>query len=58
MSPNDIYKEVWNGNEAFNVENTIAVHIRHIRKKTEKDAKKPKYIKAVWGIGYKMEDTK
>lgn len=56
LSANDIYKEVWNGNAAFNVENTIAVHIRHIRKKIEKDSRKPKYIKAVWGVGYKMEE--
>lgn len=55
LSSNDIYKEVWNESEAFNIENTVAVHIRHIREKIEKNAKDPKYIKVVWGIGYKME---
>ncbi|MBR1454348.1 MAG: response regulator transcription factor [Lachnospiraceae bacterium] len=55
LSSNDIYKEVWEDNEAYNVENTIAVHIRHIREKIELDTKDPKYIKVVWGIGYKME---
>ena len=55
LSSNDIYKEVWNESEAFNIENTVAVHIRHIREKIEKDSRDPKYIKVVWGIGYKME---
>ncbi len=55
LSSNDIYKEVWNESSAYNIENTIAVHIRHIREKIEKDSKSPKYIKVVWGIGYKME---
>ena len=55
LSSNDIYKEVWNESEAYNIENTIAVHIRHIREKIEKDSREPKYIKVVWGIGYKME---
>ncbi len=56
LSSNDIYKEVWNESSAFNIENTVAVHIRHIREKIEKDSKSPKYIKVVWGVGYKMED--
>lgn len=55
LSSNDIYKEVWNESEAYNIENTIAVHIRHIREKIEKDSREPKYIKVVWGIGYKLE---
>lgn len=55
LSSNDIYKEVWNESEAFNIENTVAVHIRHLRSKIEKSSKNPKYIKVVWGIGYKME---
>lgn len=55
LSSNDIYKEVWNESAAYNIENTIAVHIRHIREKIEKDSREPKYIKVVWGIGYKME---
>lgn len=58
LSSNDIYKEVWNESEAYNIENTIAVHIRHIREKIEKDTQNPKYIKVVWGIGYKMEALK
>ena len=41
--------------ESGNIENTIAVHIRHIREKIEKDSREPRYIKVVWGIGYKME---
>lgn len=56
LSSNDIYKEVWNQSSAFNIENTVAVHIRHIREKIEKNSKEPKFIKVVWGIGYKMED--
>lgn len=56
LSSNDIYKDVWNQSEAYNIENTIAVHIRHIREKIEKDTKNPKYIKVIWGIGYKMEE--
>lgn len=55
LSSNDIYKEVWIESEAFNIENTVAVHIRHLREKIEKNSKEPKYIKVVWGIGYKME---
>ena len=55
LSSNDLYKEVWNESEAYNIENTIAVHIRHIREKIEKDSREPKYIRVVWGIGYKME---
>ncbi|MBO6134487.1 MAG: response regulator transcription factor [Lachnospiraceae bacterium] len=55
LSSNDIYKEVWEDKEAYNIENTIAVHIRHIREKIEENTKDPKFIKVVWGIGYKME---
>lgn len=50
-----IYENVWNEMATFAVENTVMVHIRHIREKIEIDAKNPKYIKVVWGIGYKME---
>ena len=50
-----IYERVWNEHADFAVENTVMVHIRHIREKTEIDPKNPKYIKVVWGIGYKME---
>ncbi len=50
----EIYQNVWNEN-AFVNDNTIAVHIRRIREKIEIDPKKPKYLKVVWGIGYKIE---
>ena len=50
----EIYKKVWN-EDVFVNDNTIAVHIRRIREKIEIDPKKPKYLKVVWGIGYKME---
>ncbi len=50
-----IYENVWGEEAAFAVENTVMVHIRHIREKIEIDTKKPRYIKVVWGIGYKME---
>jgi len=50
----EIYERVW-GEDAFCADNTVAVHIRRIREKLEIDPKNPKYIKVVWGIGYKME---
>ena len=49
-----IYENVWN-NEAYSAENIIAVHIRHIREKIEINPKDPKYLKVIWGIGYKIE---
>ena len=49
-----IYEAVWN-EPAYNPENTVAVHIRRIREKIEIDPKNPRYLKVVWGIGYKME---
>ncbi len=49
-----IYEQVWN-DAAFGSENTVAVHIRHIREKIEIDPANPRYIKVVWGLGYKME---
>lgn len=49
-----IYELVWN-EEAFSVENTVMVHIRRIREKIEINPKEPKYLKVVWGIGYKIE---
>lgn len=54
FSINQIYENIWN-EEAIAADNTIAVHIRHIREKIEIDTKKPRYVKVVWGIGYKME---
>ncbi len=50
-----IYKNVWK-EEGFGAENIIAVHIRHIREKIEINPKEPKYLKVIWGIGYKIED--
>jgi len=54
FSIDEIYERVW-GEDAFCVDNTIAVHIRRIREKIEFDPKNPKYIKVVWGIGYKLD---
>ena len=54
FSADEIYSKVWN-EDACVADNTIAVHIRRIREKIEIDPKKPKYVKVVWGIGYKME---
>ena len=56
-SIDQIYENVWDG-EAFGAENIIAVHIRHIREKIEINAKEPKYLKVIWGIGYKIENIK
>ena len=50
----EIYRRVWE-EEAIAPENTVMVHIRRIREKTELNPKEPEYIKVVWGIGYKME---
>ena len=55
FSAEQIYEKVWNEQADFAVENTVMVHIRHIREKIEIDAKNPRYVKVVWGIGYKME---
>ncbi len=49
-----IYENIWN-EEAIGVDNTVAVHIRHIREKIEINPKEPQYLKVVWGIGYKVE---
>lgn len=50
----EIYEKVWN-EPLYSSENTVAVHIRRIREKIEIDPKDPKYLKVVWGIGYKLE---
>ncbi len=57
FSIDEIYENVWS-EEAFNAENTVAVHIRKIREKIEIDPKNPEYLKVVWGIGYKIEKSK
>lgn len=54
FSINEIYERVWD-EPGYNAENTVAVHIRKIREKIEIDPKNPRYLKVVWGIGYKME---
>lgn len=54
FSINQIYENVWNEN-AIGVDNTVAVHIRHIREKIEINPKDPRYLKVVWGVGYKVE---
>ena len=54
FSIREIYERVWN-EEAYNAENIVAVHIRKIREKIEADPKNPRYLKVVWGVGYKME---
>lgn len=52
-----IYENVWE-EESYGAENIIAVHIRHIREKIEINPREPKYLKVIWGIGYKVEDIK
>ena len=53
FSADEIYTKVWN-EDSFMSDNTVAVHVRHIREKIEINPKEPKYLKVVWGIGYKM----
>ena len=55
FSIEQIYENIWN-EDAVNVDNTVAVHIRHIREKIEINPKEPQYLKVVWGVGYKVED--
>lgn len=54
FSIDQIYENIWN-EEAIGVDNTVAVHIRHIREKIEINPKEPRYLKVVWGVGYKIE---
>lgn len=54
FSINQIYENIWN-EEAIGADNTVAVHIRHIREKIEINPKDPRYLKVVWGVGYKIE---
>ncbi|MBR1853871.1 MAG: winged helix-turn-helix domain-containing protein [Lachnospiraceae bacterium] len=53
LSVSQIYESIWNM-QAYGADNTVAVHIRHIRKKIEPDPKEPRYLKVVWGTGYKI----
>ena len=52
-----IYELVWNEN-SLGAETSVAVHIRHLRQKIEIDPSEPRYLKVVWGLGYKMEDIR
>lgn len=54
FSINQIYESIWN-EEAIGADNTVAVHIRHIREKIEINPREPRYLKVVWGVGYKIE---
>ncbi len=54
FSINQIYERIWN-EDAIGADNTVAVHIRHIREKIEINPKEPRYIKVVWGVGYKVD---
>lgn len=54
FSIDQIYESIWN-EDAIGVDNTVAVHIRHIREKIEINPKEPRYLKVVWGVGYKVE---
>ena len=54
FSIEQIYERIWN-EDAINADNTVAVHIRHIREKIEINPKEPRYLKVVWGVGYKID---
>ncbi|MGL6106627.1 response regulator transcription factor, partial [Romboutsia sp.] len=54
FSIDEIYEKVWK-EDSFKADNTVAVHIRRIREKIEINPKEPKYLKVVWGVGYKIE---
>lgn len=54
FSPNQIYERVWK-DDPYGTENTVAVHIRHLREKVEYNPAEPRFLKVVWGRGYKME---
>lgn len=54
FSINQIYESIWN-EDAIGADNTVAVHIRHVREKIEINPKEPRYLKVVWGVGYKID---
>ena len=56
FSINQIYESIWN-EDAIGADNTVAVHIRHIREKIEINPKEPRYLKVVWGVGYKIDKS-
>jgi len=55
VSSEELFHEVWGGKYFSNNNNTVMVHIRHLREKMHDSAERPKYIKTVWGVGYKIE---
>ena len=55
-SPRDIYAKVWGG-DPYGAENTVAVHIRRLREKIEIDPARPRYLKVIWGRGYKIDTS-
>ena len=57
FSPKEIYTKVWK-DAPYGAENTVVVHIRHLREKLEINPAEPRYLKVVWGHGYKMENGK
>ena len=57
FSIDQIYESIWN-EDAIGADNTVAVHIRHIREKIEINPKEPRYLKVVWGVGYKIESAR
>lgn len=57
FSPKEIYTKVWK-DRPYGAENTVVVHIRHLREKLEINPAEPRYLKVVWGHGYKMENGK
>ena len=54
FSPTDIYRHIWK-DEPYGADATVAVHIRHLREKIEINPKEPRYLKVVWGVGYKID---
>ena len=56
FSTTQIYESIWN-EDALAADNTVAVHVRHIREKIEINPRDPRYLKVVWGLGYKIEKT-
>lgn len=57
LSPREIYRQVWQ-DDPYGAENTVAVHIRHLREKVEIDPSEPRCLKVVWGKGYLLEEEK
>ena len=55
-SIDQIYEQIWN-EQAIGADNTVAVHIRHIREKIEINPREPRYLKVVWGVGYKIDKS-